>query len=222
MNLIGESTSRVRSIVKATKEDAFVTDRLIFSMLMKYAKLALKKQQKITQMSGFNSFFKTLPCVELVELDSVANCCGISSGITIKRTKEKIPTILEGSYGPMIRIVTSIDGYTDAMMTTAGMYASLSKLTSYKYNKTVYFWLSDNYLYFPDVNWDSVSIEAIFEDDISDYLCDTGKCVIRQEQELQIPDYLLAEIEQQVIKDFTISLQIPSDQAQDDKQNLLR
>lgn len=222
MNTIGESISRVRNVVKGLKEDAFITDRLIYSLIIKYAKLLIKRSERAAQMTGFNSFFRTLPCVDLVEIDTVAECCGVSSGIKIKRTVEKVPKLLEGNSGPLLRLVASIDGSTLATRTTLATYASISKQSSFKYNKAIYYWLNNDYIYIP-VDWDSIMVEGMFEDDISDYLCDNGnKCTLRQDQELQIPDYLLAEVEDLVIKNFTISAQMPPDNATDDKQNILR
>jgi len=47
-------------------------------------------------------------------------------------------------------------------------------------------------------------------------------CTPRQLQSFQIPDYLFAQIEQNVIKELTITLQVPADTATDDKQSNLR
>ena len=44
MTTIGESISRVRNILKAVKEDPFMTDRLIYSIIIKYAKVLIRRQ----------------------------------------------------------------------------------------------------------------------------------------------------------------------------------
>lgn len=219
---IGEGTSRVRNVVKAVKQDAFVTDRFIYSLILKYAKLAMKRYQ-INQMIGFNAFFKTIPCVDLIEVDTIAECCGITSGIKIKRSKEKLPNIIQGNYGPLVRLVSSVDRYTIAYPTVPRTYNSISNSTTFKYNKNVYYWLLDGYLYIPNVEWDSALMEVIPDGDISYLLCDESqKCVAMQDLELAVPDFLLAEVESNVIKEMTISLQIPADPATDDKQNQAR
>jgi len=41
---IGYTVSRVRNSIKAVKEDAFVTDRYLWSVITKYAKLFIKRQ----------------------------------------------------------------------------------------------------------------------------------------------------------------------------------
>ena len=82
-----------------------------------------------------------------------------------------------------------------------------------------YFWYIDGYLYFPNLAWDAVKVEAIFENDTES--CDSDKCLVKQEQSLNIPDYLFSEIEQYVIKELAMTLQVPADGA-DDGQNTLR
>jgi hypothetical protein len=62
----------------------------------------------------------------------------------------------------------------------------------------------------------------MFEEDISEYTCDESQqCLTRQEETFSIPEYLFSEIEQFVVKELTISIQIPTN-GSDDSQNVLR
>jgi hypothetical protein len=77
-------------------------------------------------------------------------------------------------------------------------------------------------LYFPNLEWDAVRIEGIFEDDISAFSCeDCDKCIPRQDQKFNVPDYLHGEIENFVMKDLSFGMQIPNDTTVD-KQNIMR
>jgi len=222
MTTVGDSISRVRNILKAVKEDPFVTDRFIFSMIMKYAKLFIKKQDDADKIKRFQSLFQVLPCVDLIEIDRVEACCaGIKSKCIIKRTKEKLPTLLEGSYGPLFRSVTSLDGSVELFKTYPATYTAMTGTTNFKYNKKKYFWYLSGYLYFPNIIWDGIRIEGLFEGDIAPYTCTQQNCTPIQDQDMNIPEYLFAEIEQMVIKEILTSGQIPSD-GPDDKQNILR
>ena len=139
MVTIGDVVSRVRSQVKAEIQDAFVTDRYLYSLVLKYAKLYMRRQDSSNKLMKFNSIWQTLPFVELIDVDKVeAECAGIQSGHTIKRTKEKLPTFMEGYWGPLIRTVSSIDGSVECQPTSPGTYTSMTKSTSFKYNKTKY------------------------------------------------------------------------------------
>jgi hypothetical protein len=51
--------------------------------------------------------------------------------------------------------------------------------------------------------------------------CTTDDCLIKQDQDMSIPEYLFAEVEQFAIKELTSMLQIPQDNS-DDGQNALR
>jgi hypothetical protein len=223
MTTIGEAISRVRNTLKAVKEDPFLTDRTIYFSIIKYATSLIKREDNQDRLMKISSLFTTLPYVELIEVDKVqAQCIGITSGCVIKRTKERLPDIMNGMYGPVIRTVSSIDSTFQLFRTEPGTYVSMTKSTSFKYNQQHYFWYLDGYLYFPDIEWDAVKVEAMFEGDTSAYSCDEeDQCLIKQAQNFSIPEYLFSEVEQYVIKELTTTIQIPVDGA-DDSQNVLR
>ena len=212
---VNEAISRVRNTLKAVKEDPFLTDRTIYASILKYGQSLMKREDNQLRLMKISNIFRTMPYVELIEVDKVdAACYGVYSGCYFKRTKEKLPNVLTGIQGPVFRTVSSVDGSLELFRTDPGTFVSMTRSTSFKYNKRQYFWFLDGYLI-----WDAVKIEAIFENDVE--TCDTDKCLIRQDQSLNIPDYLFSEIEQYVIKELTMTLQVPSD-GSDDSQNTLR
>jgi len=223
MTTIGEAISRVRNTLKAVKEDPFLTDRTIYFSLMKYGSSLMKREDNKGKLYSMPGLFTTLSFVELIEVDKIeAECTGIFSGCIIKRTKDKLPDITVASGGPLIRSVTSIDGSVGLQETLPTLYKTITKSSTFKYNKTMYYWYINGYLYLPQVQWDAIKIDAIFEGDTSAYNCDTeNECITRQEEQLAIPEYLFSEIEQFVIKELTISIQIPTN-GSDDSQNVLR
>jgi len=223
MTTIGEAISRVRNTMKAVKEDPFLTDRTIYYSIIKYGKTLLKREDNMFRLMKLSSIFNVLPYVELIDVDKVeAGCTGVYSGCYFKRTKEKLPTIFDGMFGPIIRTVSSIDGSIEMFRTDPGTWVSITKSTTFKYNKRPYFWYLNGYLYVPNVDWDAIRIEAIFEGDTSAYTCDDDdNCLVRQDQALPFPEYLFSEIEQFVVKELTMTMQIPQDAA-DDSQNTLR
>lgn len=223
MTTIGESISRVRNLVKAAKQDAFMTDRFIYSLIVKYAKLYIKRQDNQNIRLKFASLFRSLPCVELVETNKIEACCGsLPDTCKIMRTREKIPLPFEGSFGPFIRTVASVDGSTEVYRTQPAAFVSMTKTTAFKYNKQKYYWYMNGYLYLPNIEWDAIMLEGIFQDDISIFTCNDDVCDIRQNQILPIPDDLFAEVEKQVLQDLMIDIQVPVDTNISDKQNVLR
>lgn len=220
MNTIGEAISRVRNNIKAVDTDSFITDRLIYSNIIKYAKLYIKQQTAQSVQSRFNSLYVKLPCVDLIEVDKVEACCEVKSGVLIKRTKDRLPGVLEGAGGLLLRTVASVDGSEEVFRTTPQFYNAQQKTSAAKYNKTKYYWFLDGYLYIPNVDWDSIAIEGIFESKLAPTCEDPCRAV--QDQYLNIPSDLFAQVEQQVINDFLRMAQINPDNQQGDNQSQLR
>jgi hypothetical protein len=221
-NTIGDIVSRLRSQMKAVKQDGFMTDRMIYTFVLKNAKFLMKREDSKNKLMAFSAVIQIMDYVELIEVDRVEACCtGLSSDCTIKRTKEKLPVFLQGYFGPLIRTIASLDGSEELQPVLPTTYVNLVKSKNFRFNKTKYYWFIDDYLYFPNLEWEAVRIEGIFEDDISAWTCEKDECVVRQNQTFNVPDYLLSELEAQVFKDLAGMIQIPSDPP-NDKQNIAR
>jgi hypothetical protein len=221
-NTINDIVSRIRVQLKAVKQDAFMTDRMIYTFVLKNAKFLMKREDGKNKLMAFSSVIQTMDYVELIEVDRVEACCtGVSSDCTIKRTKDKLPIFLEGYFGPLIRTIASLDGSEELQPILPTIYSNLSKSKNFRFNKTKYYWFIDSYIYFPNLEWEAVRIEGIFEDDISKWTCEEDSCIVKQDQSFNVPDYLLAEMEAQVFKDIMGIYQIPADTAID-KQNIAR
>lgn len=221
---VRESISRVRNLVKSVKEDAFLTDRFLYSLISKYSKLLIKRQDNENKIMRFQSLFETIPCIELIEVDKVEACCtGIKTGCTIRRTKERLPSVLEGVYGPLFRSITSLDRSEEVYRTYPSIFTSIANSTNYKYNTTKYYWYLDGYLYFPNIEWEGVLVEGLWEENVDRFKCgdDVNVCAPKQDHFIHIPEYLFAEVEAMVFKDLVGMLQAPIE-TQDDKQNPIR
>ncbi len=215
--LISDVTSRMRGILKGVRQDSWLTDRFLYSVFRKHASLAIKRLDEKKRLMGFNSIFETLDYVALEECDRVeAGCSGVKSYKTFRKTKLPVPVFTEGIWGPMVRSITSLDGSTPFQLTNLDNYIILTKQKSYRFNKTLYCWYLNDRLYFPDIDWPAVRIEGMFEEDISEFkCCDEDRCKPRQQQSLNIPDYIISEIEKNALSELGFSLQIPSDSNHD-------
>lgn len=223
MTTINDAVSRLRNTLKGVNEDVFMTDRYIYSVIIKYAKLLIRRQDNENKIFKFQSLFKTLPCVELIEVDKIEACCeGVQSNCKIMRSKEPIPQAIEGAFGPIIRTVSSIDGSNIVYRTYPTIYTRLTKASGYRYNKSKYYWYLNGYLYLPNVEWEAISVTALFEDDITPYTSESADdCALAQDRQMPIPEFLFAEIEQFALKELITLGSVPFDAA-DDKQNALR
>jgi hypothetical protein len=129
-----------------------------------------------------------------------------------------VPRAFEGIFGPLFRSVTSIDLSEEVVPTFPSVFQKMVNQKTFKYNKKKYYWYLDGYVYFPNLEWDAVRIEGLFEGDISRYNCDTtDDCAYIQDTMFTIPEYLYSEIEQLVVKDLYGMMNVPQDNQQDNK-----
>lgn len=216
MTTIGESVSRIRNLVKGVKQDSFFTDRFIYSLIMKHSHLLMRRQDNLNRILKFNSVFSSIDCIKLIDVDKIESGCNcIKSDCTIKRTECKIPVMMEGYWGPLIRSVTSIDGSQQAYPTYPTVYENMQRSKNFKYNKNKYFWFLNGYLYLPNVDWGSIKIEGVIASD------EKQGCTQMRDRLINIPQFLFSEIESLVLKDLSVTLGIPNDNTQDNK-NIIR
>jgi hypothetical protein len=213
---IREATSRVKNTFKAVKQDASgLSDRYIYSLILKYGKTLMRRQDNLNRLLKLTSIWLPLDCVELEEIDRVSCGC-IKSDCIILRTKKKLPKLIDGYFGPLIRFVTSLDQSIEVKPTTPVSYEKILKQKNSKYNKTRYYWYLDGHLYFPNITWDAVRLEGIFEDDVTAYNSDSSdNCTYTQDRECPIPEYLFSEIEQMIANELGITVRLPIDQQHD-------
>jgi len=223
MTTIGESISRVRGIMKAAQEDAFLPDRFVYSIITKYAKMVIKEQEDKRKLMSYDDLFEMIEFVELIEVNKIeAGCAPVKSTCTIHRTKDKLPKLFNGSNGPLIRKVYSIDGSQELEPTKVSQFISIANSPDYKYNTAKHYWFRNDYLYFPNTDIEGVMIDALWEDLLDGYCTlDNKECTPMQERPFPLPDHLFARVEQMAEQEFGISVRVPDDGA-DDGQNILR
>lgn len=205
--LIGDVTNQIRNLLKANKQSSFLTDREIYLLFKKHSAVLMRRLDERGKLTAFSSVFETLDYVELCEVDKAeASECDIvpKSYATFRKTKQQMPMFTEGVFGPMVNSITSIDGATIYKLIRNGdIYNMAMKTSTAKYNKTAYCWYLNDRLYFPNTNAPAVRIEGIFEDDISAFkCCYEDRCKRRQDQSLNVPDFILSEAISMLLKEF--------------------
>jgi len=222
--LYSDAIARVRFKLRAVKQDAFLTDRDIWSLYKPWLSQVMKELDAKNRLMAFNSLFQTLDIIPLVEVDRIeAGCSGLKTGFTFMRTKDPVGALfMEAYWGDMIRSVTSVDGSEEMQPITPSGYLNISKSTSFRFNKTKYYWRLNDFYYFPNITWGAVKMEVIPEGDISKYKCNSDEsCLPMQELSLNIPDYIMARVESLLFQSLGLSLQINPDLENDNKTNLI-
>lgn len=215
--VIGDIISRIRNNMKANKLDSFLTDKEIYMLFKKHVSPVIRRLDEKGHMIKFSSVFETLDYVELCETDKVeAGCSPIRSGATFRKTKLPMPMFSEGYFGPMVNSITSLDGsVVFKLVRNSDIYNLLAKSKDFKYNTWKYCWYLNDHIYFPNVDYPAIRIEGLFEEDISKFNCGKDRCLPRQQQSLNIPDFVLEAVEEACIKSLMGQLQIPSDKMND-------
>ena len=214
---VAEAISRIRNQIKSVNIDAFVTDRYIYSLMLKHISWLIKREDDKGVLRKYSNIFHTLDYFPMIDVDKAdTGCFCITSGCTIKRSKDKLPPTYDGTYGPIIRSITSIDGTTPLTLTYPSTYQAMIKQKTFKYNKTPYYYVLNGYLYVPSVDWPAVRVEGLFRSGLGEYNCDIDHdCIYMQDEPFSVPMYLFGEMEQNVMKDLTLSIQVPPDINQD-------
>ena len=132
MTTVGETITRVRAALKAVKEDSFITDRNIYFAILKYGKTLLKREDNQNKLMKMSSLFTYLPYLELIDVDKVeAECLGVYSECYIKRTKQRLPQLFDGMFGPIIRTASSIDSSIKMYRTEPNTFVSITRSVNY-------------------------------------------------------------------------------------------
>jgi len=215
--LIATVVGRVRNSLKANKIDSFLTDYEIYLLFKKHVSPVLRRLDEKGDLIKFASVFETLDWVELEETDKIEACCSpIKSGATFRKTKLTMPMFTEGYYGPMVRSITSLDGsVVFKLVANSDIYNLIAKSKDFKYNTTKYCWFLNDRLYFPNVSYPAVRIEGLFEEDISMFRCGEDRCLPRQQQSINVPDFILEQVEEHIILSLRGQIGTPSDKAND-------
>lgn len=201
---IGEQISRVRTINKLQNEDAKISDRVIYTVMLNVLYRFLKNEDDKKALSKMVYLFRPLNYVELVEVDSV-EACGVESGCTIMRTKDRLPRIVQGINGPLIKSITALDGQIYLSQTTRASAVRKLRSPNAKYDDNLYYFIEDDYAYFPNFTWDGVKILAFWEDPyeietLND--CDgVESCLSMQERDFFCPSHLLDPVMDKVIQE---------------------
>lgn len=226
--IIAEPISRIRGVLKLVHDDAFVTDRQIYSLIMKYAKTLIKREAMLKNIFGMVNLFEEIPCFDMKEVPVIESCCtGLKTKCTFMRSVNKLPKMMDINGEPMIKYIDNLDYNVNVYKTSPERFGNIAKSKNFKYNKNAYYWIVNGYLYLANVEWESVRIAAIFEEDVEQYLCSpgniTGKydCTPMQDKDFNIPEDLFSEIENLVRQEMLTTVQLPPS-GPDDNQNIMR
>ncbi len=197
--------------------DSTYTNQFLYSVLMEHAKWLIKREVSAGRVYKNNSLFQPF-VVDVIEVPIIDSCLNITGNCKIYRSKDKIPDMWTDNDGPIIRDVTSIDGSTDFFVTNAKTWQSKSKNPYTKMSSTKYAFFSNDYLWIPQVNPNTIIINGFYKDDLDlvERTCqecqENKECVRFLDTKFMVPDWVEAEMFSKALEQMAgITRKLPVD-----------
>ena len=209
MNTKGEGISAIRNDFRLIHADVRITNKALDSKLTGYTAKLIKEESDKHKITKVDAIWQSLECQELIDVPTTDDCCKFKTKCSIKRLKDPLPDLFEDSDGVLIRTVTSID-YSSSLQPIK--YSEwIRKLENRsKYDKTLYYFYRNGYLYFPNLEWKYATISGLFKENVGRFNnCDgsTPKeyCQSRLDDHWNVPEYIQTIAIRQVIEELANS-----------------
>lgn len=190
-----EAISRVKNALKEANADSRLTNKHVVSQLLTKSELIIQRESDKLKLVRIENIFQSLNCIEMQEVSTIDDCCGIESVCTVMRSKHKLPEMYNDDYGSIFKNLTTIDESIELKVTTPQNILRIKKDTNSKYDKTIYAFFRNGYLFITNKKYPIIKLEAFFKEDLSFtkiYKCgDTfNKCIRFMDTKWFIPDKL--------------------------------
>jgi hypothetical protein len=220
---IQEAISQVKKSLREVTTDSRLTNKLVYSKLLSTASLLIQRESDALKLSEQSNLFQPYKCVDWQEVDAAdRNCFGLTSRAKLYRTLRPVPAIYEDSDGPIVRRIISVDNHTAIKRVPKDTIRRLKGDTNSKYDKTVYAFFSDGYIYLTEEV--PVEIDAYFKGELPAFCPDCvdtdNPCLPFLENPFRIPAKTEDAIISKVIQDIANSYKrIPEDPTTNKSQN---
>jgi hypothetical protein len=204
-----EIVSRVRNSIKEHRIDSVLTNKHIYNILYSNSALLIKREADAKKSVYSLSNIWSSYCVKLEEVSSITCDVPFSSDCTILRSVEKLPEFVETSTGFLYKSITTLDGSKQYSLTTPYQYSIKSKI---KYNKSLYVFIEDGYLYVPNSKFKFLKILAYFKKPQNSNCKDCVKKCSSLDNDFPCPDYLIQAVIEMSMKEFGFFKGTPYDQ----------
>jgi len=203
---IGDVISQVRNDLKQFTVDTRLTDRDIFTVMKSHSYWLIAQEAEKLKISKQQHLFQVYSCAQIIPVPTIDPCCNIQNKCKIYRTKEHLPGMFTDDTGQIIRTVTSVDWTESLQRTSFENFLKILDDPDFKYNKSKYYFIRDNYMYFPTTQWRKINMLIYCDTDVSKYNKCSCKpeegCIKMQDRVWRVPDKLQARVIDAVIGEF--------------------
>lgn len=210
MRTYREYISQVKDLFKEINADSRLTNKQVWSLILKHAKWIIRRDSNKLNLLGRNTSFKEVKCLPVVEAQA-HECCDIGYNCKVWRTKDKLPSLFEDSDGVIISKVTSVDGWTPIYLISPNEFRRMKNnpWRSKNKSKKIYAYYHNGYIFFPEKKLERINVEGLYSESVRNKSqceepckdCNTP-CDRFLDEPAPIPDYLAAQIIDLVIRDL--------------------
>lgn len=214
-NTIASIVARLRSGIKEVSADSMYSSRYLWHTFFSHAKVLIKRDA-----DGARKIYRTANIWQnatlKMEQSSPLLCDVISlpTDCIIYKSMYKLPKMMESSFGPIVRSITSLDGSHNIVLVSPFEYFTKTKL---RYNKQKYAFIWDDYLWtnvqFPILIFSGLFIEPLGSEHGCSDSVSTGDCGSVLQQSSGVPDYLVAPAISMSLQEIGAALNKPTDNA---------
>ncbi len=200
-----EAISLVKKGIREVNTDSRLTNKFIYSKLRAVGIILIQQDSDKLKLSKLQDLYQPLKCVEMIEAPTIDPCCGIKSFCRIWRTKEKIPDLYSDSMGVIIKAIRTIDSSKEISIITPSRLLRIKKDKNSKYDKSIYGFYSDGYIYLANAEYRMIEVDGMFTEDISHLnTCENKdkECIRLIDRVWKVPSKLEGVIIQAVVKDI--------------------
>lgn len=212
--LIGQLISQARTRLKMVNADVKVSKRFIWSIIDKHARWLIKRESSKLKLMKMDYLFQTLKCVDVIEVPSSDECCGVRTKCKVWRTREKVPEVYTDDDGVIFKAVYTVDGSEEFIPIKLQEFMRKTENPHSKYDKGRYYYYNNGYLYFPNSHIKMVQVKGYFMNEIineckpEDH---SKKCMSNMDKRLRVPEGILGELMDHVHNDLVALKQAPAD-----------
>ena len=163
----GEVTSRVKNTIKEANADSRLSTKQIVSSILTKSQVVIQRESDKLKLIKIQDIFQSLNCIDMQEVSTIDDCCGVDSVTSLMRSKHKLPEMYNDDYGVIIKRITTIDESIEIKLSTPQNILRVKKDKNSKYDNTVYAFFRNGYLFITNKKYPVVKVEAFFKEDLA-------------------------------------------------------
>lgn len=208
--------SQLANILKTLNKDNRFARRFILRVLEDSASFLITQKWGERSLLSETNLYTNIPCFEFKKID-VKDCPSLEFRLckTLMKSKKPLPKLVFSRVGASIKDVISMDSEFTFTFVDEAQYRR-NKKRQHKLKNEVYIYLgSDNHLYIPDHEIQSIDLNILTVDSIGAEDCsecnEKDSCKSNWDYEFKAPDKLIEDIKNMSLQRLGISRQIQSD-----------